>query len=67
MLLNLGRILLEYCKIEAKILKKSDTFLTFLSRCYILYKYCCSVTTMDSTNIRFYKSNGKTEIMGVQQ
>ena len=29
----------------------SYTFLTFLPRCSILYKYCCSTATMDSTNI----------------
>ena len=58
MLLNLGRILLEYCKIETTILKKSVI---------CLYKYRCSITTMDSTNIGFYKSNEKTEIMGIQQ
>ena len=47
--------------------KISYTFLIFLPRCAILYKYCCSIATMDSTNTGIYKSNGETEIMGAQQ
>ena len=43
------------------------TFHTFLSPCELLYKYCCTIAAMDSTNVEFHKSNRKTEIMDVQQ
>ena len=32
-----------------------------------MFKYCSSIANMDSTNIGFYKSNGKIDIMGVHQ
>ena len=68
MLINLERILLEYYIIETKIFKKLVIHFKHFSR---VAKSCTNIAEVlqpwIATNVGFYKSNGKMEIMGVQQ